>query len=368
MDGRRAQTASSEFSHGLFPSGLLWSRDSNADRDVPRFVFACSTAAFKQLQALGGAPGSPATSLSKGKKVTKASVTDCCICLFSVTICQSLFIAPCSHVFHYKCIRPLLTQHHPGFSCPVCRSFADLEADVETEDVFDIASRRESLISRRGSLKSVKAVFDQGLADALGVTSTEGETSVQAVGEVSWDGGITPGLDLLNIGGDISPGGAAGGGGFTTRPDPSRQDTAVPGGSPFDDPSPAEQLRQSVQQTDEMNGSSSAAAHNPSSSSLTTDSPSSPAPAPTLVLPKSDSRPSPFGLPELPETSPLVVPSSLANEGGRSSSSSDGENTSSTSPEANKPASLDVDDGREGQGSSTLSNGQPQQVPSVASQ
>jgi E3 ubiquitin-protein ligase DMA1/2 len=50
-----------------------------------------------------------------------------------VTVCQSLFIAPCSHVYHYKCIRPLLDMHHPGFSCPLCRTFADLEADVEIE-------------------------------------------------------------------------------------------------------------------------------------------------------------------------------------------------------------------------------------------
>jgi len=53
--------------------------------------------------------------------------------LFSVTIRQALFIAPCSHTFHYKCIRPLLESHHPAFSCPLCRTFADLEDDVEIE-------------------------------------------------------------------------------------------------------------------------------------------------------------------------------------------------------------------------------------------
>ena len=60
-------------------------------------------------------------------------ISDCCICLFSVTVHQSLFIAPCSHVFHYKCIRPMLIMHHPGFSCPLCRTFANLEEDVEVE-------------------------------------------------------------------------------------------------------------------------------------------------------------------------------------------------------------------------------------------
>jgi hypothetical protein len=62
---------------------------------------------------------------------------DALIGLFSVTIRQALFIAPCSHAFHYKCIRPLLDAHHPAFSCPLCRTFADLEEDVEVEVEVD---------------------------------------------------------------------------------------------------------------------------------------------------------------------------------------------------------------------------------------
>jgi len=106
--------------------------------------------ALRQLRALQGSP-MPGTPTGDGNEKAIAlggaasgtvsavpqpptSVTDCCICLFSVTVCQALFIAPCSHVFHYKCIRPLITQHHPGFSCPLCRTFADLEADVEQEE------------------------------------------------------------------------------------------------------------------------------------------------------------------------------------------------------------------------------------------
>lgn len=72
------------------------------------------------------------------------NVTDCCICLFSVTVCQALFIAPCSHVFHYKCIRPMLNMHHPGFSCPLCRTFADLEADVEEDEAWQQALLKEA--------------------------------------------------------------------------------------------------------------------------------------------------------------------------------------------------------------------------------
>ncbi|KAJ6478681.1 hypothetical protein DFH09DRAFT_1379159 [Mycena vulgaris] len=35
--------------------------------------------------------------------------------LFPVSIRQALFIVPCSHAFHYKCLRPLLEAHHPAF-------------------------------------------------------------------------------------------------------------------------------------------------------------------------------------------------------------------------------------------------------------
>ncbi|KAG0142526.1 hypothetical protein CROQUDRAFT_97406 [Cronartium quercuum f. sp. fusiforme G11] len=93
--------------------------------------------ALAQLRALGGdktsdSPSPPSTTNTKPQASIKP-VSDCCICLFGVTVCQALFIAPCSHVYHFKCIRPLLQMHHPGFSCPLCRTFADLEADVETE-------------------------------------------------------------------------------------------------------------------------------------------------------------------------------------------------------------------------------------------
>ena len=50
--------------------------------------------------------------------------------------CQSLFVAPCSHVWHYKCIRPILNDHRtwPQFLCPNCRFVTDLEADVDDPD------------------------------------------------------------------------------------------------------------------------------------------------------------------------------------------------------------------------------------------
>ena len=46
--------------------------------------------------------------------------------------CQSLFVAPCSHTWHFKCVRALLTSpQYPIFICPNCRAGADLEADID---------------------------------------------------------------------------------------------------------------------------------------------------------------------------------------------------------------------------------------------
>ncbi|KAI8077823.1 SMAD/FHA domain-containing protein [Halteromyces radiatus] len=59
-------------------------------------------------------------------------VEECCICLYALAPFQSLFVGPCSHTFHYKCARPLL-MNHPGFLCPLCRNYADLDASVAVE-------------------------------------------------------------------------------------------------------------------------------------------------------------------------------------------------------------------------------------------
>ncbi|KAL0073465.1 SMAD/FHA domain-containing protein [Phycomyces blakesleeanus] len=59
-------------------------------------------------------------------------IDECCICLYAIAPLQALFVAPCSHTFHYKCVRPLLSNH-PGFQCPLCRSYADLDDSVAIE-------------------------------------------------------------------------------------------------------------------------------------------------------------------------------------------------------------------------------------------
>lgn len=65
-------------------------------------------------------------------------VEECCICLYALAPFQALFVAPCSHSYHFKCIRPLFDSY-PGFQCPICRTYSDLDASVaiETEEVIE---------------------------------------------------------------------------------------------------------------------------------------------------------------------------------------------------------------------------------------
>lgn len=60
----------------------------------------------------------------------KDNLNECAICLLPVQPCQALFIAPCSHNWHYKCIRPVIIRAYPHFHCPNCRSICDLEEEI----------------------------------------------------------------------------------------------------------------------------------------------------------------------------------------------------------------------------------------------
>ncbi|KAI8992584.1 hypothetical protein BDB01DRAFT_778931 [Pilobolus umbonatus] len=77
--------------------------------------------------------------MAKNTHITKADIQECCICLYAIAPFQALFIAPCSHMFHFKCLRPIVFQNYPGFSCPLCRSYFDLEASVavEVDDILE---------------------------------------------------------------------------------------------------------------------------------------------------------------------------------------------------------------------------------------
>ncbi|KAI7846857.1 hypothetical protein BDC45DRAFT_528077 [Circinella umbellata] len=107
------------------------SDDDDDDDDVDD-----EKAAIKRINAHSTtvSSASPHTTTVRGSPVVNQSdIQECCICLYAIAPLQALFIAPCSHIFHFKCLRPILFQNYPGFSCPICRTYSDLEASVAVE-------------------------------------------------------------------------------------------------------------------------------------------------------------------------------------------------------------------------------------------
>ncbi|SCU85390.1 LADA_0D07228g1_1 [Lachancea dasiensis] len=79
------------------------------------------------------------------KMTTGLEEEDCSICLSKIKPCQAIFISPCSHSWHYQCVRRLVVSTYPQFVCPNCRSSCDLEAsldsDMDSDDnEFDVVS------------------------------------------------------------------------------------------------------------------------------------------------------------------------------------------------------------------------------------
>ncbi|KAJ7614521.1 hypothetical protein FB45DRAFT_1035994 [Roridomyces roridus] len=129
--------------------------------------------------------------------------------LFPVSIRQALFIAPCSHTFHYKCLRPLLEAHHPAFSCPLCRTFADLEEDVEVDVEEEEEEDDEIVIDAPPTAAAAAQDEDEGvLADDLADVDEEGygydvdEMYAAPPRRIRVDGGMdTEVEDNINAGG-----------------------------------------------------------------------------------------------------------------------------------------------------------------------
>lgn len=110
------------------------SRDEDKDKDLRQGIENTATATTGQGSPLAPAP-----------QPTGDQIQECCICLYAIAPLQALFISPCSHIFHFKCLRPLLFQNYPGFSCPICRSYSDLEASVaiEVRDLVEIMGENQ---------------------------------------------------------------------------------------------------------------------------------------------------------------------------------------------------------------------------------
>ncbi|KAG2219542.1 hypothetical protein INT45_013201 [Circinella minor] len=115
---------------------LLEDHSDDDDDDDDEEVEEDEKAAIKRINVHSTtvSSASPHTTTVRGSPVVNQSdIQECCICLYAIAPLQALFIAPCSHIFHFKCLRPILFQNYPGFSCPICRTYSDLEASVAVE-------------------------------------------------------------------------------------------------------------------------------------------------------------------------------------------------------------------------------------------
>lgn len=127
--------------------------------------------------------------------------SECAICLSDLKPCQAMFVSPCSHCWHYKCIRPILIKSYPQFLCPNCRETCDLEEDLDEEDLSsedeeidtdhdkpeedeEDGELPESLDSDHST--SPAAVGDLDLAqDALNLKSENGEQPIPEESETN---------------------------------------------------------------------------------------------------------------------------------------------------------------------------------------
>lgn len=93
-----------------------------------------NTTAHKRLLKNAGVK-----SRTRDSDAASTNSSECSICLNPIAPCQALFVAPCSHVWHYKCVHTFIHEaNYPNFLCPNCRAVADLEADVEQpEDLYE---------------------------------------------------------------------------------------------------------------------------------------------------------------------------------------------------------------------------------------
>ncbi|KAK1084088.1 hypothetical protein LTR33_002869 [Friedmanniomyces endolithicus] len=106
------------------------------NRGWQKSLNAYNTTAHKRLLKNAGVLKRKGARDSDAASVNSSS--ECSICLNPVAPCQALFVAPCSHVWHYQCVRNLIHgPHYPNFLCPNCRFMADLEADIEPPEEME---------------------------------------------------------------------------------------------------------------------------------------------------------------------------------------------------------------------------------------
>lgn len=107
----------------------------------------------------------PYASSNDAVEDTSSISTECCICIGAIGPYQALFISPCSHSFHYKCVSVILSQS-AMFQCPMCRQVANLTASVSMESLNDI-DEAENTPTNGGSDSDLSMVGGTPIAGQL---------------------------------------------------------------------------------------------------------------------------------------------------------------------------------------------------------
>jgi Zn finger protein HypA/HybF involved in hydrogenase expression len=101
-----------------------WLVEQRANANPERFANA-----LKQLLAATNPYGEKNAQIQE-----EEGNVDCCICIGKIAPFQALFIAPCSHCYHFKCVQYLIAQS-AMFQCPLCRQVANLTASVSSDSL-----------------------------------------------------------------------------------------------------------------------------------------------------------------------------------------------------------------------------------------
>ncbi|KAI8084866.1 uncharacterized protein BX664DRAFT_300423 [Halteromyces radiatus] len=135
-------------------------------------------------------------------------VEECCICLYALAPYQALFVSPCAHTYHYKCIRPLL-QSYPGFQCPICRTYSDLDANInmESHEVIEkYGLRRQStIIDPTATMSCVTTTNDTQQQSEQNISQQLPTITDQQISNTSASSAPQPINESYNVDDDMAP-------------------------------------------------------------------------------------------------------------------------------------------------------------------
>lgn len=118
---------------------------------IKLFVSDCNGSKIKPKNArMKTAISHLIAAMNPNNDAVNEEMVSCCICLSDMEPFQALFLAPCSHCFHYKCCTPLLASGFM-FQCPLCRQVANLEADVAQEFESDDEELEDEVLAETDS-------------------------------------------------------------------------------------------------------------------------------------------------------------------------------------------------------------------------